>query len=1637
MGHARQACGVLFVLCTLALPGLAIPATAPPDGGTGLAGSTGGGASREVSPVPSVIITANDPRVLAFERTGTPVAPVAGEMGLPATPEDIRNISLPDAVYWNTSLAKIDGVNDTQVFQIRVDDEVRRAAGIVFRWTGYGETEPKFATNLSVWDSLADRWVLLDTTEFQETKNKELRGDLTQALGRYTADGNLTFMVQSLKGRSKSSCPLLYTWDGERFRFVNDFLGPSIINYPMSPSIRKFPPDYDEYLAIPGELLKERDGRYVLQVTEELEEVTFLDQLRLLVVDHPADTVVTSDDGFHWAPPFPSGQRWVLSDVRPLVGASDGSGQDVLPELLEADRRYPPVPRLPYEGFAERHELLLDLGDLRDTEHPVLIVTGSIRYPYTYYGDFEAFRNGATLELPTVEVADGAGGWIALGGEMGFPGGVMKTFGYDLGGRFPTDDHRIRISTSMVLFYDQILVGDLEQGTPQRETVLDPVSADLHDRGWSVWSSPDGQHPYLADYDTVVHEAPWATHAGAYTRYGDVRELLTAVDDRWLVLNTGDEVTVAFPASAPALPAGWRRDFFLYANGTHKEMDTVSDVSRTVDPLPFHAMTDYPPPAGESYPTDAVHQDYLRTYQTRYLDNAGGPVPYADRHRSLWTDDVRVELYLPVGELLIDPGACFRVARSTLAIGGTLTISNGACLRLDHAVLAMTSPTGGLVRVRPGGLLELTNGSLLTDGEADTDDGSVLDARTHVTVEAGARLVIRDSAVEEVGVETLPPYAAGFHLAADGAVVTNATFRRGGRGIVLDGVAGGWFENITFEGIRGAEVHLLNGSRIDLRNAAFTNLSMTNDSWLRVWHTVDVVVEDQRGMLLRDVEIRVERVGRAVYASGGFGGRDARTAGYDLLGRAQPTWASAPHRVYDGTMAPVKNATRFTVQYGGASLARFEETAVAGKVRFVLADLTTARFTDVAAAAGVADPTEPASALDSRGPGGAWGDMDGDGDLDLYTTGAATVGEWEKSRVRPPHRLWRNEGNGRFSDVTAASGAGGTGAYGASWVDIDEDGDQDLYLSEIGWAGDYSEPGEPNVLLLNDGTGRFVPAGNGTGLADPGHSFSTSWADYDRDGLVDAYVANQGVLRRDVDGIANETNVLYANRGDGVFTDATRRRGAVQTGNITGGGVSGLGSQERLVRHGAYWVGTRWLDSPAGSGISSGAVWFDADGDRDDDLYVLNDLGVSVFYRNEGGGRFTQRTAAAGLAAVGGARGGAVGDVDRDGDLDLFVTDYHRDRLWINDGRGFFQDRAGTSGVANGFVGWGTCLFDMDNDGDLDLFVATAAIHPEKPSDALFLYRQDAGGRFTDVSGSAGLSMRGRFTGAACADYDADGRQDIWVGRADGPDVLLHNDGPAPGHWLALRLTGSVSNRDAFGAFVTVRTANRTQVAERISTSGYLGQNGPDVWFGLGPDALVERLTVEWPSGQVQVLENLTVDRRFDLREPNEVTARAGADRTVLVGTRVRFNASESSGANPRLLTQGMVSWTFANGTTGTTTVVEGLTADVHFARPGRHTVNLTVRDRDGTVGTDQVVIEVTPPPVPPRPAAPLLPLFGLLALLLILGAALAAFWRPASGQGEPGARERRKRRTPRSPGSDRKDGGKPPAKGRGNVRRG
>ena len=415
--------------------------------------------------------------------------------------------------------------------------------------------------------------------------------------------------------RLAGSCPMIYTWDGGEFRFLTDVLGVAPLGA-SSGDGEFFPTDHQEYVWIPGESLKQKDGAYEVRVTEELREVSFLDKIQLQSVDHPADIEVVLNEKFK-SPPYPEFRLFGVKRKFYPVSAHDQSGTDVLAKVLKRDLDYPDFKRT-QTAVAELHSIELDFGKVAPSNRAALILNGWLDWP-----DGSSFMAAAQehkdLIFPYLQVKDATGKWKTVVEDMGMPSGRQKSMAVDLTGKFLSDSREVRIVTNLCLYWDEIYLVEDATAPPVKLTTIPIQSADLHFRGFSRTVVPaNRKESETFDYNAVSATTMWNPTPGKYTRYGGVKALLEDTDDRMAIIGSGDEIQMRFNGVAlRPLAAGWKRDFILLVDGWAKDADANTAFSQTVLPLPFHAMKSYPYPAGQSYPHDPIHDEYQKQYNTR------------------------------------------------------------------------------------------------------------------------------------------------------------------------------------------------------------------------------------------------------------------------------------------------------------------------------------------------------------------------------------------------------------------------------------------------------------------------------------------------------------------------------------------------------------------------------------------------------------------------------------------------------------------------------------------------------------------------------------------------------------------------------------------------------------------------------------------------------------------------------------------------------------------------------------------------------------------------------------------------------------------------------------------------------------
>lgn len=415
--------------------------------------------------------------------------------------------------------------------------------------------------------------------------------------------------------RRGSSCPVLFAWNGHAYKLVTDVIGAAVVGHWFTPTRRNIP-NPGEWIKVAGSAIEPVDGKLSLRFIEPMEEVNYIDQLRLVAVDHPANVAVNPDERFLDDPPFASGRVVASQGARLPLGAWDGTGRDVLDTVSRADHEFASgFTPTPYDGFADTHTLTLDLGFMDAAQPLRLLMTGYVNY-FSATSLYAAWQAGIKPISPYVEVERADGSWQRIPGDAGFPAGLERTIVVDLTGKLPAGTRRIRLVTNLEIYWDQVLV-DNHGEAESRAAEVPLVSATERFRGYPT--QLEGKSPGDLDYDynRVSLTGPFQHQRGSYTRYGDVTALVSGIDDRYAIFGSGEEIATAFDARAlPPLPAGWQRDYFFYANGYVKDMDWWDASPYTVSQLPFHGMSRYPYPASESFPDD----DAAFTYQLDWND---------------------------------------------------------------------------------------------------------------------------------------------------------------------------------------------------------------------------------------------------------------------------------------------------------------------------------------------------------------------------------------------------------------------------------------------------------------------------------------------------------------------------------------------------------------------------------------------------------------------------------------------------------------------------------------------------------------------------------------------------------------------------------------------------------------------------------------------------------------------------------------------------------------------------------------------------------------------------------------------------------------------------------------------------------
>jgi tetratricopeptide (TPR) repeat protein len=417
--------------------------------------------------------------------------------------------------------------------------------------------------------------------------------------------------------RRGSSCPILFAWNGKEYEFIADMIGPGVVGHWIAPGERDVP-DPDEYLKVPAKSVSAKNGLLSFRFMEPMEETVYLDQVRLVGVDHPSNIEVNPNERFVSNPPFPEFRVITTENARVPAGAWDDRGRDVLPLLARRDRKYvTDFAGLPFAGFAKLHWIELDLGDWDATKPLRLLLDGYTDY-FTATSMYAADQAGIKVIAPYVEAQDANGKWTRVVDDMGFPAGLARTMVTDLTGKIPSGTRRIRIVSNLKIYWDRVRI---DQTPDQKDVRVSEVPLSQAELDFMGYPKEIRLRPASDTMYSFAHRSPtgpYAHAAGNYTRYGDVKALLTSSDDKFAVFSSGEGVKLEFdPSRLPVLPAGWVRDYFFYADGFEKDLDFYAANAFTVEPLPRHGLIAYPYPDGKEYPTDADHLGYEFEYNTR------------------------------------------------------------------------------------------------------------------------------------------------------------------------------------------------------------------------------------------------------------------------------------------------------------------------------------------------------------------------------------------------------------------------------------------------------------------------------------------------------------------------------------------------------------------------------------------------------------------------------------------------------------------------------------------------------------------------------------------------------------------------------------------------------------------------------------------------------------------------------------------------------------------------------------------------------------------------------------------------------------------------------------------------------------
>ena len=357
-----------------------------------------------------------------------------------------------------------------------------------------------------------------------------------------------------------------------------------------------------------------------MKFTSELWETPYLDRINLVALDHPDSIDLYINETFS-PPPFPPKRIYTVAQKHLPLSAVDNKGNDLKQSLLKQDLQYTShLIADKYQGITELHDLILNFGDFNDVDSMFLFLQGWL-FPTDASINVNISQSTKTnLIFPSIEAVNQNGKWETIVGNIGFPKGKNKTIVVDLTDKFLSSDYRLRIRTNMQIYWDHIFISSDVSNKNITISELQPIYANLHYRGFSEISKENFSSPHIPDYYNIVTKQKWRDLTGRYTKYGDILSLLLKSDNKYVIMNSGDEISLKFPeTSLDKLSNGWERDFLFYNDGWLKDGDLNTAQGQTASPLPFHGMLSYPPKSNDSLSIDNNHNKYMKTYNTRNI----------------------------------------------------------------------------------------------------------------------------------------------------------------------------------------------------------------------------------------------------------------------------------------------------------------------------------------------------------------------------------------------------------------------------------------------------------------------------------------------------------------------------------------------------------------------------------------------------------------------------------------------------------------------------------------------------------------------------------------------------------------------------------------------------------------------------------------------------------------------------------------------------------------------------------------------------------------------------------------------------------------------------------------------------------